>query len=79
MIKALEEVEEGPKIYVNEKERIYHEEILFKILSMLDFLLSLFEISPHAKTLVSGFLHPDQLTLLIDLSVEGLPHIQNIV
>ena len=79
MIKALEEVEEGPKIYVNEKERIYHEEILFKILSMLDFLLSLFEISPHAKTLVSGFLHPDQLALLIDLSVEGLPHIQNIV
>ena len=79
MIKALEEVEEGPKIYVNEKERIYHEVVLFKILSMLDFLLSLFEISPHAKTLVSGFLHPDQLALLIDLSVEGLPHIQNIV
>ena len=36
MIKALENVEEGPKIYVNEKERIYHEEILFKILHVVE-------------------------------------------
>jgi hypothetical protein len=79
MIKALEKVDEGEKLYVNEKDRIYHEEILFKILAMLDFLLSLLETSPLAKTLVSGFLLPDHLALLVDLSVEGLPHIQNIV
>ena len=52
MIKALEDVEEGDKLFVNEKERVYHEDILFKILGMLDFLLSLLESSPHAKKLV---------------------------
>ena len=52
MIKALEDVEEGEKLFVNEKERVYHEDILFKILGMLDFLLSLLESSPHAKKLV---------------------------
>ena len=79
MIKALESVEEGEKLFVNEKERVYHEEILFKILAMLDFLFSLLEASPHAKKIVSGFLRPKELAYLIDLSVEGLPHIQNVV